>query len=919
MPTVLANALLSFVPDRSWTVRGPDRVAAVSPMFDEEAGAEAALTSLLAQRAPLDELVVSINGGTDATESVVSATLDRHGYGCVYRGPAAGLDARLQRWHRRDGPPVTVIVYRQPVAKSDSINAAVAGGFVTAERVLVVDGDTVFDAGFVGALKDAFYRLERQRVNGRLRFVLRDVALQSGAVQSARPQQAGLAAEWISRARSAEYAFSAVLRKGQTARLGRGPMLGATRLYTVVGCGFVARRDAFPMPPDTLTEDHDFTLAVQNGATQVRTVSPRALHERGFRVVTNGVERSLLDVLDRGDEVDLARTAEARFVEDALMFTEDPPHLAGYVRQLERWNGGGIENALKRLFVGGAWANVRPNVRFAVLAAQLENGVGLALLGLVPILLGMGIAAPGKGATLSLLAAWFGADLAATLALTALGFARLGRALGTRGAARGRYVLGSLFATVVPLFALKYLGAVAFCAAATRALPAFLRRAQRDPRVTQTWQRPRARVARPVHVRTAGVAATMLLVSISLFVASAHVASLVWPDYRTAWELTYRSPHVAQEDHAYLPIAVMARGASTLPGASVRAGAALDVGRSGRDGLDASDLDRVVTGLTHLPPLARDAAPVPPVGTEAEPMLVVAASPATQPSGVSVYCTPGFVAASAAEPHRLEGDVAAYRPLSPWGILVLARLAPLLTHLEEAATAYDVPARLLLQVLLNESYLDPLAVGPTGDLGLAQVTSDALTLLRAVSVDPDSALANARMFEGSFSVFDPDFSLCAGAAKLAWARSQPGGASDEVAYALYINPLEGAVRGRVSERHAALVAPMLALAPLVDLLSATVATYRSDPERVAPAERALLDVAATVSEEGIDLAEAYRRVADLAVVFEIDDRALYQDVLERLYGTGDTVSTGEAVTTEEAVTADDAVSTEDAPAEVPAG
>src|SRR5690606_10066649 len=98
------------------------------------------------------------------------------------------------------------------------------------------------------------------------------------------------------------------------------------------------------------------------------------------------------------------------------------------------------------------WANVRPNVRFAVLAAQLENGVGLALLGLVPILLGMGIAAPGKGATLSLLAAWFGADLAATLALTALGFARLGRALGTRGAARGRYVLGSLFATVVPLF-----------------------------------------------------------------------------------------------------------------------------------------------------------------------------------------------------------------------------------------------------------------------------------------------------------------------------------------------------------------------------------------------------------------------------------------------------------------------------------
>src|SRR5690606_17701834 len=192
---------------------------------------------------------------------------ERHGFTRVHRGPAPGLEADFERWHRAAGPTVVVLLHRAPVAKSDSVNAVVEGGYVTAERVLVVDGDTVFDAGFVAALKGAFYRLERVRERDRTRFVLRDVALQSGAVQSARPRHGGAVANGISLARSAEYAFSAVLRRGQTARVGRGATFGATRLYTVVGCGFVARRSAFPMPQDTLTEDHDFTLAVQNADT----------------------------------------------------------------------------------------------------------------------------------------------------------------------------------------------------------------------------------------------------------------------------------------------------------------------------------------------------------------------------------------------------------------------------------------------------------------------------------------------------------------------------------------------------------------------------------------------------------------------------------------------------------------------------
>ena len=876
MPTVLANAALSFVPDRSIAVRGPDRVAVVSPMFDEEAGAEAALTSLLAQSEPLDELAVSINGGRDATPQVVRGALERHGFTRVHRGPAPGLEADFERWHRAAGPAVVVLLHRAPVAKSDSVNAVVEGGYVTAERVLVVDGDTVFDAGFVAALKGAFYRLERVRERDRTRFVLRDVALQSGAVQSARPRHGGAVANGISLARSAEYAFSAVLRRGQTARVGRGATFGATRLYTVVGCGFVARRSAFPMPQDTLTEDHDFTLAVQNADTDRRSVDPRTLHERGFRLVLDGQERSPLEVFDAGDEIEIRRTGDARFVTEALMYTEDPPHLSGYVRQLERWNGGGIENALKRLLVKDAWRAARPNVRFALLAAQLENLVGLALLALVPMLLGMGVALPGKGAQLDLLAGWFVLDLLVTLALVSLGFARLGTAMGKRGAALGRYVLRWTSGTIVPLFALKYLGAVAFSTAATRVVPRFLRRADRDPRVTSTWDRPRAVAPRRVHVRTAGVAATMLLASITLFAVAAHVATIQRPSYKSAWQLTHGGTRVSQEEHAYLPLTlgsaetseVLARVLEALPR------------------VEAGDEDE---GFGHQGGATRSDGQ----GGEVQGQV---------PAGVSEFCRPAFVTGQAwtreDDPdrggpawRRLDGDAAAYHPLSPWGLLVLARLAPLLTHLEEAATAYDLPPRFLLQVLMNESYLDPLAVGPTGDLGLAQVTSDALTLLRAVSSDRGSPLGNERLFGGPFSVFDPDFSVCAGAAKLAWARTQPGGDSDEVAYALYINPLDGAVRGRVSARHTVLVEPMVALAPLVDALAATVATYRQDPGRVAPEERALLAIATDVRDRRLDLAQAYDQAGRLARAFQIDDLAFYDAVLERLYGAGDAVST----------------------------
>jgi cellulose synthase/poly-beta-1,6-N-acetylglucosamine synthase-like glycosyltransferase len=865
MPTVLMNAALSVVRDRSYPVRSRDRLAAVLPMFNEEAGARLALTSLLAQRVSVDEIAVSINGGSDRTPEVVAATLRDLGFERVWRGGAPGVTASLASWRRpRGGPPISVIEYPAPTSKAASINLLVESGLVTAERVLVLDGDTALDPGFVASLRDNFYRLRVERAGGRRRFVIDDLALQSGAVTSRRPERPSPAAELIWRARTAEYAFAGVLRRGQSRRLGRGSVFGASRLYTVVGCGFAARRDGFPMPTDTLTEDHDFTLAVQNGGASERACDPATLDARGFRVVVDGAEVAPSAMFDRHDTVTLRRASEARFVTDAVMYTEDPPTIGGYVRQVERWTGGGIENALKRVGKRRSWAGLRSNVRFAFVSAQVENVLGLVLLALLPLLLGLNAALPGLGMPFVGLGAWLGLDLLATLALATLGFVQSERARGWRGARLAARVARSAAGTVLPLFLLKFLNPVCYLTAATRAIPAFLRNRD-DTSVTVTWDRPRAPTGGLVPARTAGVALGMALTGLTVFAGAAHLGSTAFPGYRDAWLLTYGGPRIDQHDHETLPLrAAGPRGLVAVvdddppPGDDLVLVAVLE-----------PDAHAEVRALLRV------------VGTERR-----RAVDAVSPVEVSRFCPPSAVVAAAERPRRLHDGATAYQPLTDWGVLTLARLAPLLAHLEEAATAYDVPAALILQMLINESYLDPLAVGPTDDVGLSQVTSDALTLLRSISTDPASRFANPQLIQEPFSVFDPDFSICAGAAKFAWARGQSHGDDDGVAYARYINPIRGVVRGAVSEQHAPSVQAFHDLRPLVEALAATVAAYRADPGAVTPAERALLQVADDVAAGLIDIESAYRRTAALARDLSISDDGLYAAVLDRLYGPG---------------------------------
>ena len=897
MPTVVLNAALSLLSDRSLSVRGPDAVAAIAPMFNEESGAPRAIVSLLEQSEPLDELLISINGGSDNTPKVVRELLAQRGFELVDHQPIPGLRAELENWSNPESATkLTVVDHVWPVSKADSINLLIAEGLVAARRVLIVDGDTEFDSGFLSALKDNFYRLRFAALDRgadgarRYGYLLEDVALQSGAVRSRLSRHDGPQAAFIAAGRNAEYALSSVLRTGQCRRFSNGATFGRSRLFTVVGCGFVARRDALPMPSDTRTEDHDFTLVVQNGAEQQSIVSAATLDARGFRVLSGGRERSFSAHLGATATVLARKSAAARFVPDAAMFTDDPPHFGGLLRQVERWNGGSLENALKRLAPRGERAPLKANVLFALIAAQFENFVGLLLLLSLPVLLGLQYGLPGARTPIANFALWLGLDLIVTSLLVLSGAVRL---LTGRGKKQGRWSAVKLTAKgVLPLLILRSLSAIAYLTAGTRVLPAYLRprllrhsaRPQPGPaaatapqhalRPTLTWDRPSSRAQPKAHHRALAVSGALAVTFLALFSGATTLTKRNADQRNPAWHHTFVAARLEQDDHDELPLQASAGRQTHAPTSS---SAPILIAATVRE---AHAEARVAT-------TANEAAYQTGAAAESTGLCPAAALPNPATNRRTLYGGSDDGGSQIGGAGHVPADTPEARaPLSPWGLLILARLAPLLSDLEGAATAYDLDADLLLQVLLNESFLDPLAVGPTGDLGLAQVTSDALTLIHSISTEPDSPWRNELLFAGAFSVYDPGFSLCAGAAKLAWAVAQPNANDDEVAYALYINPFRGAVDGKVAKTHLEPVAAMVALRPLVELLGATVSSYRHDPADVSVAERLLLDVAQRVESGSRDVREAYAEVAELVAQLQIDDRQFYRAVRDDLYGSG---------------------------------
>jgi cellulose synthase/poly-beta-1,6-N-acetylglucosamine synthase-like glycosyltransferase len=825
MPTVLANSLLSLVKDRSYALRSKDSLATISPMYNEEKGAGRALSSLLEQDSLPDHIVLSINGGTDATYEVVTQTLQERGFARVDFRSVREISVGLEEW-KREGLELrlTIAIYGRKTSKSESINNLVEH-VITAERILVMDGDTVLHPSFVRTLRDNFYRLRIQKHGKSKQFVIEDFGLQSGAVTSFAPPEARATQRFISAGREAEYAFSGVLREGQAKLLGKHSLFGNSRLYTVIGCGFTARRDMFPMPVDTETEDHDFTLACQAKPVRISRLTRADLRRKGFQIVVKGRALTPEQFFDAHDVVTLKRTGNARYVRHALMGTEDPPHFNGFVRQIERWNGGGQQNALKRL-----GQRLPVNVAFTVWSALLENIIGITLLALLPLMLALNIGNPSLGLSLNALGVWFGLDLLLTLFLVTFGFYRLRRAEGFKRWMAFPYAFLSSLRTTLPFLVLRYINPFTYVASATRVLPAFLfRRKKKMVETGVVWER--ASVRR--RTRTSFV----FLWNIAFFtvgaVGVANIAPLLNPINQEAWRLTYERSFVDLNDHDYLPFMV--------PEQQLAGGSS-------------------------------------PSGDHQETIQV---------STLSNYCDPSFTKIASTTPRTFEGNADEYLYKGRWHMRMLARLAPLIPYVESASTAYDIPPELLVRIFLNESDLDPLAVGPTQDIGLAQVTSDALTLLKALATDEEGAFYNPRFFDTTFSVFDPDFSVCAGASKLSWAMRQPEVDNDQEAYALYINPVTGLKGGEMSEEHELLTAQIENLKDMAKTLADTIAAYRHAPEKLTEAERQLLAVSEKLAAGELTLEQSYEAVYTLVQVHEINDKDMYQKFLTSYFGETD--------------------------------
>ncbi len=810
MPTVLVNTLLSLRHDRSFAVRSKDSLATISPMYNEEKGAAQALASLLEQDSLPDHIVLSINGGIDATYEVVTKTLLGRGFERLSFQALPQIGAGLEEWRVKGlDLRLTIAVYSRKVSKSESINNLVEH-VVTAERILVMDGDTILHPRFVRTLRDNFYRLRVQKHGRKKSFVIEDFGLQSGAVTSFAPPKASFRQRFISAGREAEYAFSGVIREGQAKLIGKGNLWGNSRLYTVIGCGFTARRDMFPMPTDTETEDHDFTLACQAKPTRVSQVSRADLRRNGLRIVVKGRELSPEQFFDAHDMVAVRRTGNARYVRQALMGTEDPPHFNGFVRQIERWNGGGQQNALKRL-----GQRLPANVAFTLWASLLENIIGVSLLALLPLMVALNFGNPSLGLSPTSLGMWFGLDLLVTLLLVIYGFYRFHRAEGERRWMAFPHAILSSLRTTVPFIVLRYINPFTHVASATRVLPASLSRRKKNVQEKGVvWERTSVRR----RTRTGAVFVWNIAFFTIGTIAVANIAPLLNPINQEAWRLTYERSYVNLNDHDYLPFMVSEQ---TLSGGG---------------------------------------APSP------EPLQV---------STLSQYCDPSFTKITSSAARTFEGNADDYLYKGRWHLRTLARLAPLIPYIESAATAYDIPAELLVRILLNESDLDPLMVGPTQDIGLSQVTSDALTLLKGLATDEKSKFYNPQFFAKTFSVFDPDFSVCAGAAKLSWATQQPGVDNDQEAYALYINPVTGLMRGHISEQHQPLTERILELEDMAKTLADTIAAYRHAPAKLSKAERELLTISEKLGKGELTLEQSYQAIYAVVKDNDINDAAMY--------------------------------------------
>jgi hypothetical protein len=376
----------------------------------------------------------------------------------------------------------------------------------------------------------------------------------------------------------------------------------------------------------------------------------------------------------------------------------------------------------------------------------------------------------------------------------------------------------------LPFLVLRYINPFTYIASATRVIPEYLFQKRHAIKTTGVvWERASVRK----RTRTGTVFMwNAALLAVSAF-AVAKIAPIIRPINHEAYILTYQQENKLElQDYDYLPF------------------------------------------MAQQP---------------AEPVLDILAKEET----LSKFCDPAFTKMASSTPRSFAGNAKGYLYTGRYYLRMLARLAPLIPYIESASTAYDIPPELLIKIFLNESALDPLAVGPTEDFGLSQVTSDALTLLKGLSIDESSGFHNPYLLPETFSVFNPDFSVCAGAAKISWALRQPGVDDELEAYALYINPIDGLRNGKISNQHQILTAqisPDGKIADMVRVLANAVSAYRQEPEKLTQTERELLAVSDRMVTEDLSLEDAYRETYAIVQAQGINDNDMFQKFLTSYFG-----------------------------------
>ena len=206
-------------PRKRRPVREP--VTVIVPAYNEEAGIEATVRSVLASAHPVEVIVVD-DGSTDGTADVV---------------------ARLVS-------PRVRLIRQQNAGKAAALNTGIAAA--RTDLVVMVDGDTVLDAKAVRALVQPFADADVGAVSGNAKVANRD----------------GLLGKW----QHIEYVIGFNLDRRMYDVLECMPTVpgavGAFRRSAVLRCGGV--------PVDTLAEDTDLTMALERDGWRV-LYEPRAI------------------------------------------------------------------------------------------------------------------------------------------------------------------------------------------------------------------------------------------------------------------------------------------------------------------------------------------------------------------------------------------------------------------------------------------------------------------------------------------------------------------------------------------------------------------------------------------------------------------------------------------------------------------